>query len=233
MDTDTYVVVVCMLIAAIFIWRMRWRMRTDLRRAEVEAFFYESLSDIWRAISTEGQASSCIDEGFAYIKSAPKEKSDMIRDKVYKILDKTYSHYLPMLREKVQRILEKEQSDERDETLYQLLAYNRDWLEIEEMRSDWYGTSWYGIGTRLLSQLVQGWSKQPNDDRKFLMDEFEACEIRIAAKKAEAEKAAKEKDAQERLTRQQQEGGDQGFWEDMLAVDGRFGVNSVGKFFGR
>jgi hypothetical protein len=233
MDADTYVVVACVLIAVVSVWRIRWRMRLELRRAKVEAFFYESLSDIWRAISTGGQASSCIDEGFAYIKSAPKEKSDMIRDKVYKILDKTYSHYLPMLREKVQRILEKEQSDERDETLYHLLAYNRDWLEIEEMRSDWYGTSWYGIGARLVSQLVQGWSKQPNDDRKFLLDEFEACESRIAAKKSEAEKVAKEKEAQERQDRQNRAGGDLGFWEHMQAVDRKFGVNSVRNFFGR
>jgi len=228
MDANTYVVVACVLIAAVSVWRIRWRMRLELRRAKVEVYFYESLSDLWRAISTGKQASPCIDEGFAYIKSAPKERSDMIRDKVYKILDQTYYYYLCMLHEKVQRLLEKEQGDEKDEALYRLLSQNRDWLEIEDMKSDWYGTSWQGIGAHRLSQIVQGWSKQPNDDRKFLLDKFEECKIRIATKKAEAEKVAKE-----RLAKQQQAGGEKGFWEHMLDVGKRFGGNSVRNFFER
>jgi hypothetical protein len=233
MDTDTYVVVVCMLIAAIFICRMCWRMCTDLRRAKVEIFFYECLSGLWKTISTGGQACPIIDEGFAYIKNASEEERSMIRDKVYKILDQTFYYYLRMLREKAQRILEEKQDDEKDKALYQLLLCNRDWLEIEDMKADWYGISWQGIGARRLSQIVQGWTKQPNDDRKFLVDEFEACKSRIAAKNAEAEKAAKEKEAQERQIRQQQRVGVQGFWEHMQAVDRRFGINSVRNFFGR
>ena len=228
MDADTYVVVACVLIAAVSVWRMRWRMRSELRRAKVEVDFYENLSDLWRAISTGGQAGPCLDEGFVYIKSAPKERSAMIRDKVYKLLDKTYYYYLRMLREKAQRILDEKQDDVKDKALYQLLAYNRDWLEIEEMKSDWYGTSWHGIGADRLPQIIQGWSKQPNDDRKFLSDEFEACKSRIAAKKSEAEKAT-----EERLAKQHQAGGERGFWEHMLDVDRKFGVNSVRNFFGR
>jgi len=191
----TYVIIAACLAVGLFVWRVARKVRAKLRKANAMAEYYESLARVWRAISLNdgtcghpsvlnGISSSrpCIEEGFTYISSVPKEDRVFISNVVCGELDEAYYHYLDKMCLVVKRFLEMKANDYRDEKLEYYLHQNERWLVIE-------GNSPYFDPAirKFLCQLKLG-GKHGKEMKKFLIEQAKACGERLIPKR-KADKA--------------------------------------------
>lgn len=200
------------LIVCVSVGFVTWgTMRIKLRELGAKAKFYERLRHLWEEVSRNNgvYVSPCVDEGLAYINSvSSKKRRECIRMEVYKLLDSSYHNYLYVLHKQVNRYLAMNDGMiDRDESLNYLFVQNQRWLAYDEEVCDWYGATDFEPSLR---------GRRPNEIRKVLLEERDACKKRLADRKAADEERFR-KNEEERIEweiiRAQIE-----FWSDMAKL---------------
>ncbi|MGD0328512.1 MAG: hypothetical protein ABSB00_02230 [Minisyncoccia bacterium] len=178
-----------------------------------EAEFYKHLQHLWEVVSREqgDYASPCVDVGLAYINSvSSRGRRDYIRKEVYKLLDKSYHGYLYTLEKQVHWYLSWHGMDaERDKSICLFFVKNHRWLKYDEKACDWYGATSFEPSRK----------DKSSGRNKFLVEERNACERRLAAEKAAEEKRFL-KFREEGLQAIIREQKIRGFWRGMADVSG-------------
>lgn len=200
------------IIVAVILFATWGTMKIKLREVEARARFFERLQRIWKEVAQDytGYANPCIDEGLAYINSIfPGEGREYVRAEVYRLLDNVYHDYLWALHRRANRILAQTDGiSDKDAALHHLFTQNRHWLEYNEKNYDWYDAA---------ASEPPKTGKSPNRARELLLEQQDACEERLAAKRA-ALKERLEKNERERQRLISADQASKGFWACMAEI---------------